>query len=163
MSKITRAKVSDQGATRRSHVKSVTIIFALIVVAVVIAWRFREGVFSQPPEWKTYTRTAVLESIARGETVLVSITANQDPMFWRNELTALSSEEQFRFVRDNKVATFRADCTFPNQEIKDLLEQTGAEWGGMIVYSPYRSDNYFVLNGEITKSRLRQAIAHSRY
>ncbi len=152
-----RLKVSDN---MRFSLKTV---FAVSLIAAVIAWQYREHSLSLPPKWEVYKPSAVLGSIARGEIALVSITANQDPVFWRNEKTALSSKEQYRFLRDYRVATFRADYTFPNEEIRVLLEETGAEWGAMIVYSPHRPNNYSVLNGPITESRLRQAIAHSRY
>lgn len=109
-------------------------------------------------EWKEWSEEGVQEALANGQPVFVDFTADWCLTCKVNKKNAINTPRTAQAIAEHNVATFRADWTHEDEDIRaKLAEFNRAGIPFYLVYSPENPDQPWTLSEIITEKTLINA------
>ncbi len=137
-------------------------IRSLLVFFVVVAlgtWLIVNFLRNRPPHWEPYSSATLQLALQRNQSVLITLSADWDPMCVIHETTAINSVDSYRFIRDHGLVTLRADLTNNDPEVVQLLRDNGlVSMPAFLLYHPAFPHDPLILRVAVSKELLQNAI-----
>src|SRR5699024_7346338 len=110
-------------------------------------------------EWIPWTEEGVQEALAEGKPVFIDFTADWCLTCKVNKQNAIETAKTTQAIADYNVATFRADWTHEDEDIRAKLQEFNrAGIPFYLVYSPESPDQPWTLSEIITERTLIGAL-----
>jgi thiol:disulfide interchange protein len=137
-------------------------IRSLLVVFVVVAlgtWLLANILRNRPPKWEPYSSATLQLALQRNQPVLITLSADWDPICRIHETTAINSTDSYRFIRDHGLVTLRADLTNNDPAAFQLLRNHGlVSMPAFLLYHPAFPHDPLILRDAVSKEQLQGAI-----
>jgi thiol:disulfide interchange protein len=90
---------------------------------------------------------------------LITLSADWDPLCMIHETTAINSVDSYRFIRDHRLVTLRADLTNNDPSVVQLLRDNGlVSMPAFLLYHPAFPHDPLILRDAVSKEQLQNAI-----
>jgi len=156
---------SLQNAERDEFVRFQFRIRTLLVAFVFIAlgcWSFVNILRNQPPHWQPFSAATLQTALDQKQSVLITLSARWDINTMINELTAISSTDAFRCIRDHGLVTLRADFTNFDPAVKQLMIDNGLTCvPAFLLFNSVFPNDPVILRDLVSKEQLLDAIRYN--
>ncbi len=141
------------------NVRRLLLVCASVALVASVVFRL---LWIQPPSWTTYSPAVLHEALLENQAVLITVSADWDPICHIHERTAISSIESYRTIRNHGLLTLRADWTNHDSAVTQLMKDVGLSTvPAFLIYSPKLPNDPIVLRDAVSAKDLVDAICYN--
>ena len=129
-----------------------TVRFGALVVSLFLVFNLAE----KEDPWKSFSPAVLNQALATGNPVFIDVTAAWCITCKANKRIALSGDDFFDLVDDQKVQLIQADWTNPSPDVDALIAQYGANGVPLYLYFPPGQSEAVVLPQVLTPAKIKE-------
>ena len=153
-----RSKFEDSERSMRVQF-GIRSLFVVFVVVALGTWLLVDSFRNRPLQWEPYSSATLQLALQRNQSVLITLSADWDPICVYHETTAINSADSYRFIRDHGLVTLRADMTHNDPAVVQLLRDNGlVSLPAFLLYHPAFPHDPLILKDAVSKEQLQNAI-----